>query len=108
MTKCDSRDTFIREIKKLEVYAKKNGIDIIYKINNPRKIRDDTEKGYVFYTSFGAEIFPLEPEIYLDGKRYPYYPNDPGGLLAYDKLSENWKSLGHHHSNDAFRSWFDD
>jgi hypothetical protein len=102
------RVKFRTYVKKLQVFAHANGIDIICKINNPRKIRDDTEKGYVLYTPFEVEVFPLEPETYLDGKRYPYYPDDPKGLAAYTILGAYWRSLGGCHHNDAFRSWFEE
>jgi hypothetical protein len=98
--------SFINKIKQLKTFARQNGIDIICKINSPRRELD--ESGGVIYTSWGAEIFPLEPGTYLDGKRYPYYPDDPEGIGAYAKLGEFWKSLGQRHQNDGcFQSWFD-
>ena len=83
---------FREKIQELKKYAKENDIEFICSFKNCL-----------------AEIYILEPDTYLDHKRYVYSPEEPQAIRAYTKLSRYWKTLKQHHYNNLIdRPYFYD
>lgn len=83
---------FLEKVQELKKYAKENHIEFICSLKNCL-----------------AEIYILEPDTYLDHKRYTYSPEEPEAIKTYTKLSRYWKIIKQRHDNDPIeRPYFYD
>jgi len=78
---------FREKVQELRKYAKENHIEFTCSIQNDRHIE--------------AEIYILEPDTYLDHKRYVYSPEEPGAIKAYRRLSRYWRVIKQRHINNV-------